>query len=388
MSKVLLGLAGDVLVNRDDPEQVFREIRGVLKAPDIVFGNLEGAYTDEPHVAPGMTTMISGRAANLGIYSAVGFNVMSLANNHILDVGSEGMLDTRRRLRAQGVETCGAGANLEDAHRAAMVGAGGLKIAFLAYASVFPMGYEARSSGAGIAVVRAYDMWRTQIPGMHMPGVAPVAISIPDEGDLARLSEDIRRARDGADLVVTSFHWGDQARPYRLTDHERRTARYSIDCGADLVVGHHQHAIRGIEWYRGKPIFYGLGHLVFDFRLSLSPEELQCLLLELSGGGEWDSDYVIGPREGWPWLPMHPDMRMTMLGWALADGEGVSDVGFLPCMLTPEGAVRPLKVAGPEGKAVVTYLGTCISTQNLNGRIDSRGAISLAGFRTLRVAPK
>src|SRR5207244_1166869 len=142
-----------------------------------------------------------------------------------------------------------------------------LRIAFLAYASVFPIGFQARAHTPGLAPMRAYNAWREQFPTYYYPGIAPVITTVPDQGDLARLDEDIQCARERADVVVASFHWGDYSCPFRLTDHETRTARHCIDHGAHMVVGHHHHALRGMEWYQGRPILYGLGHFVFDFRL-------------------------------------------------------------------------------------------------------------------------
>src|SRR5919197_5108966 len=101
-----MGFVGDVLVNRDNPADPFREVRGILRAPEILFGNLEGAYTDHPHPAPGLSALISGCARNLDVYPDVGFGAMSLANNHILDVGCEAMLENRSRLLAQGIQPC------------------------------------------------------------------------------------------------------------------------------------------------------------------------------------------------------------------------------------------------------------------------------------------
>jgi len=386
-AKLLIGFVGDVLVNRDNPREVFRDVREILKAPDILFANLEGAYTDDPHPAPGMNAMISGRAKNLDVYSEVGFNVMSLANNHILDVGCAAMLENRSRLRAQGVKTCGAGECLADAREPAIVEAEGLRVAFLAYASVFPLGYEAYLNIPGLVPVRAYDLWRTPLPHIHMPGARPVASTVPDPGDLARLAEDIQRARERADLVITSFHWGDQSRPFHLTDHETRTARFCIDQGAAMVVGHHHHAIRGMEWYKGKPIMYGLGHFVFDFRLGMTTAELNKLLLELSPGEYWNSPYVVAPREGWPWLPMHEDMRMTVMAWAIADRGGVHEIGFLPCTLTPDGSVQPLRLGSTASSAVVSYFERCNASQRLGGRAIPDSTLSLAGFHTMRVVP-
>src|SRR6266702_7626552 len=140
MPNALIGLVGDVLVHRDRPAEVFGEVRDVLRVPQILFGNLEGAYTDRPCPPLGVGVAVSPPAHNVDVYAEVGFNVLSMANNHILDGGCEAMLETRARLQAQGVKTCGAGSCLADAREPAIVESNGVHVAFLAYASTFPVG--------------------------------------------------------------------------------------------------------------------------------------------------------------------------------------------------------------------------------------------------------
>lgn len=388
MPDVLIGLVGDVLVNRDDPHEVFRDVSEVLAAPDILFANLEGPYTDDPRLRPGAISGCVGPAHCADVFAEVGFDVMSLANNHIADAGDEAMLETRARLRALGVATCGAGANLADAREPAIVEAGGLRVAFLAYASVFPMGYEARANAPGLAPLRAYDLWRSPFPGTYVPGTRPLVTTVTDAADEARLVEDIDRARELADLVVTSFHWGDYMRPFHLTDLEVRTARFCVEQGVDMVVGHHHHALRGMEWYMGKPIMYGLGHFVFDFLLEPAEDEYKRVIAEFERPGNRESAiYSVAPRAGWPYLPMHPDTRMTVVAWATADAGGVGDIGFLPCRIGPGGAVHPLPPGSPDSAAVVGYVETAIETQGLAGRVVADGSRTLAGRPTLRVLP-
>lgn len=389
MSRIVMGFVGDVLIKRDNPSEVFREVREILGAPDILFANLEGAYTDHPWPVPGaFGAMISAPLHNLDAYAEAGFGVMSLANNHILDVGYEALQETRAHLRSRGVRTCGAGNTLAEAREPAVLEVDGLRVAFLAYASVFQMGFEARFDTPGIAPMRAYDFWRSSFPLVHMPGVPPVLKTVPDDADLANLKTDIVDARRHADLVVTSFHWGDHTGPFRLTDHETRTARYCIDHGADLVVGHHHHAIRGIEWYRGKPVMYGLGHFVFDMKLQWNEAEFKKVLDEASPSGFLEQiPYNVAPREGWPYLPMHEDTRMTMLAWARVRDEAISDVGFLPCKLAPDGSVRPLREGTEDWGKLLRYFEKCNTSERLNGRATADEAVSLAGYPTVRVVP-
>jgi poly-gamma-glutamate capsule biosynthesis protein CapA/YwtB (metallophosphatase superfamily) len=385
MTRILIGLTGDLLVNRDDPSSAFADVRELLAVPDVLFGNLEGAYTDDPRYLPSVAAGASAPEHNLEAFWAAGFDVLGLANNHMLDVGPDTMLETRKRLRDAGIATCGAGEDLSDARRPAVVEAGGMRVAFLAYTSVFPIGHEARPARPGVVPMRAYNSWREPIPTIHLPGTRPLVTTTPDETDLALLTEDVRAVRDQADLVVTSFHWGDYTRPFHLTDHERRMARHCIDVGADLVVGHHHHALRGMEWYAGKPIMYGLGHLVYDLRIDWTEEYRRSVAEVYPDLPKDELGYDVGPRDGWPLLPMHEDTRMTGVAWAAADETGVLDIGFVPCGLTPDGVVHPYAPSSSEGRRVVDYVGRAISTQDLAGRIVSSGA--LGGFESVRVVP-
>jgi poly-gamma-glutamate capsule biosynthesis protein CapA/YwtB (metallophosphatase superfamily) len=377
-----MGFVGDLLVNRDHPLEAFQDVREILKVPRVMFGHLEGVYTDQPHKCPTAYAVVGAPANNLNVYAEVGFNVLSMASNHILDMGYAAMLETRTRLRTHGIRTCGAGDCSSDAREPAVVDIDGIRIAFLAYATCFPVGYEARSNAPGLAPMRAYKFWRDSDPANH-PGGAALSATIPDEGDLARLSEDIQRARGRADLLIVSFHGGDYHVPFHITEHETRTARYCVEQGVDMVVGHHHHSLRGIEWYKGKPIMYGLGHFVFDLRWELS-DEVQKFLVDPD---EADTCYGIGPREGWPLLPMHKDTRMSIIAWARASRSGVFDIGFLPCRLTPDGCIHPLSLNSPDSNEVVAYLTKCNRTQHLNGVVSAEDSSPIAGFPTLRVVP-
>ena len=378
---ILIGLAGDVLIDREDPHEIFSEVHELLQAPDILFANLESPYSDTPGIAVTAPMVLVPGAHNLDAYVSAGFDVMSMANNHIVDAGHAAMLETRSRLRMQGIATCGAGENLMDARRAAVLERGTLKVGFLAYSSIFPHGYEARSTVPGLAPLRAYNHFHEGLPEYFAPGYLPRIETIPDPQDHRNLQQDIAGLRESADVVVVSFHWGDHLRPFVLTDHETRTARLCIDRGADMVIGHHHHALRGIEWYQGKPVFYGLGHFVFDFRLPLT-DEVKRYLEEAD-----PQSYAILPREGWPLLPLHPDTRMTALAWARVQGKRVTDVGFVPCRLRPDGRVVAVDVDCTEGREVISYVIQCNQTQKLNGRIVTDGAPLVGGHKSVRVIP-
>lgn len=379
---VLLGFVGDVLVDRENPREIFNATREILAVPDILFANLESAYTDDPHPIPSAPFAVWAPARSLDAYAPAGFDVMSLANNHTVDVGYDAMLETRSRLRAAGVQTCGAGDSIADAREPAIVERDGMRIAFLAYTSVMPIGTEARKSTPGVAPMRARSVWKDPFPTILTPGMRPIVTTIPDEDDLAGLREDIRRTRDRADLVITSFHWGDHMSPFHLTDHEFRTAHFCIDNGADMVVGHHHHALRGMEWYRGKPIMYGLGHFVFDWRWPMNASFAETEI----GRYYRRNDYIPdGPPAGWPLLPFPEDSRLTAMAWAIAERGGVREIGFLPCQLTNDGLVHPHGIETSKGREVVSYLEKCNVSQVLNGRLEAAPERSIAGHAVMRV---
>jgi len=131
MTRILLGFVGDLLINREQPREVFREVGEVLRGPALLFGNLEGAYTDDPRPGPGTVGGCSGPVNNLDAYAEAGFGVMSLANNHMLDVGYAAMLENRARLREHAVQTCGAGEGLADARAPAIVERDGYCVALM-----------------------------------------------------------------------------------------------------------------------------------------------------------------------------------------------------------------------------------------------------------------
>jgi poly-gamma-glutamate capsule biosynthesis protein CapA/YwtB (metallophosphatase superfamily) len=373
----LLGFVGDVLVDRDDPDSAFDDVLDVLAAPDVVFGNCEAPYTVAPHLAPTAGIPLTPHPANTRAFRH--FEVLSLANNHIVDAGHEAMLETAEHVRRAGAIPVGVGRDIGEARRPAVVERHGVRIAYLAYASVFPFGYEARDGWPGVAPVRARNLHVERLPNYWLPGIAGPIVSAPVEEDYEALASDLERARSEHDVVVASFHWGDFQQPFTLTDHERRTARFAIDHGADVVVGHHHHILRGIEWYGGRPIFYGLGHFVLDLR---NPPWPDWYPQARSALGESDS-YELYERPGWPLLPMHPDARLTMLAWVRLDGGEVAAAGFLPCTLTPDGRVHAHDARSGDGRRVLDYVERCCRSESLAVTLGVSDDEVIAGLATV-----
>jgi poly-gamma-glutamate capsule biosynthesis protein CapA/YwtB (metallophosphatase superfamily) len=369
-NNVLVGLVGDILVDRANPDEVFDLVRDALAQTDFLIGNCECAYASNVEFAPGVTVPVAADPSNGPAIGRAGFDVLGLANNHAVDAGHRGLFEMHEHFRAAGILHAGTGANLVEARKPTMSRLGDLTIATLAYASFFPRGYEALDDWPGLAPIRADNYYRDRLPNVWSAGTPPVVTTIPHEEDMENLRSDVAAAREQADIVVVQLHGGDYKHPFTLSDHEIRTARYAVDHGANLISGHHHHMLRGMEWYRGAPIFYGLGHFVFDLSDFRGPKEIMTdgTLLD----PETDESYDLAPRKGWPLLPWHRDGRMTMLAWAKAGRDGISSAGFLPCMLNRAGQVYPVDATSAEGKQVTDYVSKGCQTQGLKSsfRID------------------
>jgi poly-gamma-glutamate synthesis protein (capsule biosynthesis protein) len=176
------------------------------------------------------------RAGELG---RAGFDVVSLANNHVHDLGGGGAVESRVHLEAAGITPAGAGIDVPEAFAPVVRDAGGLKIAFL-----------------------AYTLWHN---GRSPIGADGAVAHISEAELLHRVPDAIRAARAelGADFVIVSLHWGIEFQPHPLPT-QIEAAHRLVDAGADLVLGHHPHVLQDVERYHGGVIAYSLGNFVFD----------------------------------------------------------------------------------------------------------------------------
>ena len=237
---------GDIMLSRGVGNRInkfgakfpFEVTADLLSHCDIAFGNLESQLSTLGK--PMARKEIHFRAepdAVLGLMYA-GIDVVSLANNHALDYGDAALFETMDILAKNGIAYIGAGMNFTAAHRAANFVSNGAKISFLAYSANFHLTVEAAAEKAGVAVIRKTE-----------------------------LVADIKQAKEWADIVVVSFHWGWEYSDHP-TDNDREIAHLAIDSGANLVIGHHAHVIQGVEAYKSGLICYNLGNFIFDQRSS------------------------------------------------------------------------------------------------------------------------
>ena len=212
----------------------FKKVSHLFKNSNIVIGNLEGPLTE--HDISGNDKEYLFKSPPQRVAPALkkaGFNVMNLANNHILDYGLMGMTDTIEALKNQHIHTVGTANNLNEARRGLILASNQHKIAFLSYSLTFPESF-----------------WATE----DQPGTA--------FGHEHQIREDVRRMKSQSDLIVVSFHWG-QEKSAQLRDYQPVLAHAAIDEGADMVIGHHPHVLQAVERYKHGIILYSLGNFTF-----------------------------------------------------------------------------------------------------------------------------
>lgn len=257
------------MIDRPSPDSIFDNIRSTLTKADLLFGNQEGPITDRGTPLPGKAEVGSRHVrAVLGSASAAakaGFSAMTLANNHMMDYGEEGLLQTMDLLEKHGIVTAGAGRNLEEAHRPAILERNGVSIAMLGYTTVYPIvGHPAGKGTPGVATVRVDTAYQAQENYFYQPASPPIILGMPDPSAMERMLADIRLAKEKADLVVVQFHWGVTHEYGRISGYMKEMGRAAVDAGADLILGNHAHQLYGFEMYRDRLICYSLNHFAFD----------------------------------------------------------------------------------------------------------------------------
>lgn len=196
----------------------------------------------------------------------LGFDIVSLANNHALDYGREGLEDTRAAFRNVGIQAVGAGQNLDAAFAPATVAFDETtKVAILAVATTLPLGSAAGENRPGVAPIRVSTSYEFDPMDLQEePGCQPTYIHThANEQDVDHVCEKIRDWKKKGHVVLVSIHWGN-AFQKKLAQYQRPLARAFEQAGCDLVVGHHPHTIHGIEVINRMPALYSLGNFVMD----------------------------------------------------------------------------------------------------------------------------
>ncbi len=296
----------DELVKKGTPKDQalvwgFEKVKDLTRASDLYVANLECPFTDKGTKLQ-KNFNFRARPELVAGLEAGGVDVVSLANNHLMDYGAEGLFDTLTVLDTAKIARFGAGRSLAEARSPAIVDVKGVKVAFLGYFFLGDRNIEPKE-------VIATD---------STPGVAG---HFTDTQALkAMLQADVRAAKKKADHVIPFFHWGREGRgnpePYQV-----ELGHAGIEAGASAVIGSHPHVLQGVEVYRGKPIVYSLGNFVF--------------------GGNWN-----------------PGDKRTALVHLLVTKDAVTKVELTPARSDayPERPCQPFLVEGAQADDVLDHL--------------------------------
>jgi poly-gamma-glutamate synthesis protein (capsule biosynthesis protein) len=338
-------LLGDLILDEPDPDSFFEPSSELLRSADLVIGQVE-----VPHTARGVPSSVDIPAppadpAHLGALARAGIGVATLAGNHIFDSGPNGIEDTIAALHELGIATAGAGMTINEARRPAVVERSGLHVGVLSYNCVGPRESRATSRKAGAAPLDVLTHYELDYAG---PGGPPRTYTFVSPESLDALRADVLALREVADVVVVAFHKGIGHVPVQVHAYERELGHVAIDCGADIVVGHHAHILRGIEIYRGKPVFHGLGNFV-SVTHALTPDGASAA--ELAAWSQRRRElFGFETDPAMPFYPFHPESRNTMIADCRILTAGEVDAGFVPCRIDDNG--RPV----PGGEDVAAYV--------------------------------
>jgi poly-gamma-glutamate synthesis protein (capsule biosynthesis protein) len=276
--EIVLTAAGDAIwldKFSDSKDARLQALFEVMRAGDISFINFEMVTADSGY--PVIKEIAKSDPSIVKEFVWAGTDVVSLANNHLMDFGQSGLETTRRTLDEAGIKHSGAGLNLAEALRHTVVEKKGVKMALVSVmvSPTLTIGTGAGEKSPGVAWVR----------GMSVRKPDGTTVIAPWDADLKAMEEAIKAARKDADLVAVSMHihWG--ALDVIDPDGKQVIARAAVDAGADIILGHGPHVINGIEFYKSKPILYSIGNFAFQFKpeaYTFFPETLK-IVQRLSG---------------------------------------------------------------------------------------------------------
>lgn len=224
---------------RGDPHYLYDEVREILTTADLTVGTLNATISDyPPHTGCIPTYVLVGGSENADALDRAGFDVMSVATNHIkncglTNCGNRAFFDTLANLERVGIKPVGAGENHSEAMRPVVVELNGIRFGIVSLGQIESMAF-ADDNKPGIAVLNEENL-RTAIAA----------------------------ARKISDVVIAMPHWGPEDVPWP-TYPQRELALQLVKAGADLVVGNHTHVVQGVQVIDGVPVYYGLGNFVFD----------------------------------------------------------------------------------------------------------------------------
>ncbi len=265
-STAKLIFVGDIMLSRSVGKKMAKEsdwrwpflkIGKWLSSADITFGNLEGPISDKGRNVGSVYSFRDDPRSIEGLKYA-GFDVVSVANNHMSDWTSAAFEDTLVRLKQANIAYIGGGMNATEAYRPFVKNLKGTRFCFFGYTDIGPRSFEASDNQSGMAFL-----------------------------DIDTASNDIEKYRSSCDLIIVSIHFGEEYKK-QATQRQKTIVSALAQAGADLIIGHHPHVIgevatlpRGNSSNKNTFVFYSLGNFVFDQLFSKATRQGIALAVEV-----------------------------------------------------------------------------------------------------------
>ncbi|MDX2005026.1 MAG: CapA family protein [Meiothermus sp.] len=352
---------GDVMLNQPFGDGLPLED---LQAADFRVANLEGPITAGGYLADKIAHLVMppGTAQQV---RGLGLDLVALANNHMMDTGPQGIQDTVAELRANGIGHAGAGMNLAEALEPHITEVKGARVATVSLAATVPPGAAAGQARPGIAPLRVrVSYWADGTINEEQPGTPPWVHTEVMEEDLRPALEAVRAARQQADVVLVQMHWGvppEWNSPFQgdLAEYQRPLAHALVEAGATVILGHHAHALVGIERHGGALIFYSLGNFLLHWYSGLKG---------------------LKPQRPAPFFkPRYSERNrqsvIARLRFEQDGGWGLAGVELVPCRLDDNGEAR--RVWGDKAGEILETLARSDATMGVKLRLRDDGVIEL-----------
>ncbi len=233
----------------------FQHVKEEIKKADISFVNLESAFTTKEKKAPGQLFWIKSDPSTLQAIKNTGYDIVNIGNNHTLDYGQDGLLDTISHVEKLKFPYTGAGKNAKDAYTAREMTVKGKKFKFLSFVRFMPD-----------------SNW---VAGENKPGVA-------NGYDLNLVTKTIKEQKQDADYLIVYMHWGVE-KSNRPVEYQKQYVPKMVEAGANAIVGSHPHWLQGFEYYNKVPIAYSLGNFLFPSYVNGKSAETGVLTLTFKG---------------------------------------------------------------------------------------------------------
>tara|TARA_B100000686_G_scaffold59305_1_gene63747 strand:- start:1698 stop:2735 length:1038 start_codon:yes stop_codon:yes gene_type:complete len=254
---------GDIAPDRKSPLNLLGKTAALFKKAEYSFVNLEHNLSTSGTLMKGKPTHHRGNPKLIDGFIDAGFDALIVANNHMMDFGTESFQDTLDLLDSKKIPYTGAGKNLQEAKKPVILTRNNLKIGLLAYSTTLPQGSAAGVKEPGVNPIRVHTHYTPIRNPVEYPGSEMTIQTRTVSADLNRMKREISALKKRTDVVLVYNHWG-ASMSHEVAEYQQEIGHAAIDAGACGVFGGHQHVLQGIEFYKGCPIVHCTGNLIFD----------------------------------------------------------------------------------------------------------------------------